>query len=89
MGGTLSRPHERFPKYFDAPFWKEYPYFLPCLATSSFMLIIFVITLCLFKEVSRSPPPPIDDNQLLNDLQYVDSPKAENANSRSDAFQCF
>ena len=51
MGGTLSRPHERFPRVFSGSFWKEYPYFLPCLATSSYVFIVFVISLFLFKEV--------------------------------------
>ncbi|KAH6909217.1 major facilitator superfamily domain-containing protein [Coprinopsis sp. MPI-PUGE-AT-0042] len=50
MGGTLSRPHEQFPKLFGAPFWREYPYFLPCVATSSFVVLSILVTLCFFKE---------------------------------------
>lgn len=50
LGGTLSRPHERFPTLFSSPFWERYPYFLPCLATSSFVLFAFVVALFLFKE---------------------------------------
>jgi hypothetical protein len=53
MGGTLSRPHEQFPKLFGAPFWREYPYFLPCVATSSFVVLSILVTLCFFKEVSQ------------------------------------
>ncbi|KAF8969098.1 major facilitator superfamily domain-containing protein [Flammula alnicola] len=52
LGGSLSRPHERFPKYFSGSFWKEYPYFLPCLVTSSYVLFAFMITLCFFKETN-------------------------------------
>lgn len=51
IGGSLSRPHERFPKYFSGAFWKEYPYFLPCLVASGYVLCAFVVTLFLFKEV--------------------------------------
>jgi len=50
LGGSLSRPHERFPNYFGGPFWKAYPYFLPCLVTSSYVLFAFLITLFFFKE---------------------------------------
>ncbi|TFK27818.1 MFS general substrate transporter [Coprinopsis marcescibilis] len=50
LGGTLARPHERFPKYFDTQFWRKYPYLLPCLATGSFVLVSFFIALTWFKE---------------------------------------
>src|SRR5437879_4066978 len=53
LGGSLSRPHERFPNYFGGSFWKLYPYFLPCLVTSSYVLFAFLITLFFFKEVGR------------------------------------
>ncbi|KAF8878528.1 major facilitator superfamily domain-containing protein [Infundibulicybe gibba] len=29
MGGSLSRPHERFPAVFTGQFWIDYPYFYP------------------------------------------------------------
>ncbi|KAF9532628.1 major facilitator superfamily domain-containing protein [Crepidotus variabilis] len=50
IGGTLSRPHERFPYAFGGQFWEKFPYFLPCLVTASYVLIAFLITLGLFKE---------------------------------------
>ncbi|KAJ7820078.1 major facilitator superfamily domain-containing protein [Mycena olivaceomarginata] len=31
LGGTLARPHDRFPKIFPGKFWQDFPYFLPCL----------------------------------------------------------
>jgi hypothetical protein len=52
LGGTLSRPHERFPGTFGGNFWKEYPYFLPCLVTASYVFFAFIITL-FFREVSE------------------------------------
>ena len=51
LGGSLSRPHERFPKFFGGAFWKDYPYFLPCLITSSYVAFSFVFALLYFKEV--------------------------------------
>ena len=51
VGGSLSRPQEHFPRSFGGKFWKEYPYFLPCLVTASYVLFAFLITLFFFKEV--------------------------------------
>ncbi|KAJ2934959.1 hypothetical protein H1R20_g2101, partial [Candolleomyces eurysporus] len=50
VGGSLSRPADRFPELFGAQFWKEYPYFLPCLATAAFTAIVLVTTIIWFKE---------------------------------------
>ncbi|KAJ6553597.1 major facilitator superfamily domain-containing protein [Mycena vulgaris] len=44
IGGSLARPHDRFPELFSATFWKEYPYFLPCLATGSFVFLSCFVT---------------------------------------------
>lgn len=54
MGGSLSKPHERFPSIFKNQFWQEYPYFLPCVATSSFVFVTIVVTAIFFKEVRPS-----------------------------------
>ncbi|KAH8993664.1 major facilitator superfamily transporter [Lactarius deliciosus] len=35
IGGVLSGPQDRWPTIFSHPFWGEYPYFLPCLATAA------------------------------------------------------
>ncbi|PBL04236.1 MFS general substrate transporter [Armillaria gallica] len=50
IGGTFARPHERFPEIFSSAFWEQYPYFLPCLVSSFFVFVSFLITLVLFKE---------------------------------------
>lgn len=52
LGGSLARPHERFPSLFGARFWQEYPYFLPCVATSGVVLVISLITLIMLQEVT-------------------------------------
>jgi hypothetical protein len=50
-GGTLSRPHERFPEVFKSQFWVDYPYLLPCLFSAFFAVVAFMITLIFLKEV--------------------------------------
>ncbi|KAF8875921.1 major facilitator superfamily domain-containing protein [Infundibulicybe gibba] len=50
VGGTFARPHERFPRVFGGQFWQDYPYFLPCLVTSSFVCVSFVVGLLFLKE---------------------------------------
>lgn len=50
-GGTLSRPHERFPTLFGNWFWEEYPYLLPCLFSTVFCTLCFVLTWVFLKEV--------------------------------------
>ena len=32
MGGLLSNPATKFPRWFSHPLYQRYPYFLPCLA---------------------------------------------------------
>ena len=48
----MARPHERFPQTFSGTFWKEYPYFLPCLVVTAYVFTTFVVTLLSLKEVS-------------------------------------
>jgi len=74
LGGTLSRPQERFPHSFRGTFWKEYPYFLPCMFISCLIFVPFVVTLVFFEEtVPKSKPsdafsveePPVPLRKLL------------------------
>ncbi|KJA16171.1 hypothetical protein HYPSUDRAFT_207236 [Hypholoma sublateritium FD-334 SS-4] len=56
LGGTLTRPSDNFPTIFTGQFWKEYPYFLPCLAPASIVFVIFLVTGIWFKETVTSKP---------------------------------
>ncbi|KZT11407.1 MFS general substrate transporter [Laetiporus sulphureus 93-53] len=38
LGGTFSRPAERFPSFFDYEFLRAYPYFLPCFVAGCLSL---------------------------------------------------
>ncbi|TFK34910.1 major facilitator superfamily domain-containing protein [Crucibulum laeve] len=49
LGGSLAQPHKHFPVTFQSPFWVEYPYFLPCLATAGLASVGVFFLIC-FKE---------------------------------------
>ncbi|KAJ7793679.1 major facilitator superfamily transporter, partial [Mycena olivaceomarginata] len=50
IGGSLARPHDRFPQLFSGKFWQDFPYFLPCLVTGSVVLLSFFVVFFFFKE---------------------------------------
>jgi hypothetical protein len=51
VGGTLSRPQDRWPHLFTHPFWANYPYFLPCLVVAVYCGMSWVIVAMLLEEV--------------------------------------
>lgn len=56
IGGTLSRPADRFPDTFgDSEFMKKYPYFLACAVPATFSALAWLITFTFLKETVRSP----------------------------------
>ncbi|KAJ6496298.1 major facilitator superfamily transporter [Mycena sanguinolenta] len=78
MGGQLSQPQRRFPATFPDQFWKDYPYFLPSLATGGLVAFSGLMVLFCFKETApnkkistdeqdfnRSPPSPVPLRELL------------------------
>jgi MFS family permease len=56
IGGVLSRPQDHWPNVFAHPFWGEYPYFLPCLATASYALLSFSLAAIFLEETLNSDP---------------------------------
>ncbi|KAH9052776.1 MFS general substrate transporter [Lactarius vividus] len=56
IGGVLSRPQDRWPNVFSHPFWGDYPYFLPCLATASYALLSFSLASIFLKETMKGDP---------------------------------
>lgn len=56
IGGSLSRPTERFPDTFgNSQFLRNYPYFLPCAVSATFSAFAWVFTLVFLREVSVQP----------------------------------
>ncbi|KDR66566.1 hypothetical protein GALMADRAFT_147793 [Galerina marginata CBS 339.88] len=52
IGGELVKPHERFPSVFGGEFWKQYPYFLPCLVVAIILATAFILILLFLKETA-------------------------------------
>ncbi|KAF8626604.1 hypothetical protein AX17_006522 [Amanita inopinata Kibby_2008] len=58
IGGELSRPSERFPRWFgNNEFLKKYPYFLPCAIPATFTAIACLVTFVFLKETIKHPIP--------------------------------
>jgi hypothetical protein len=53
IGGTLARPHDRFP-IFHSAFWEKYPYFLPCIVSATYSALALLLAFCFLKEVTHS-----------------------------------
>lgn len=51
IGGSLSNPTDRFPKFFSYVFFKKYPYFLPCCVAACFSALGFILCYFFLKEV--------------------------------------
>ncbi|KDQ29700.1 hypothetical protein PLEOSDRAFT_1112409 [Pleurotus ostreatus PC15] len=66
IGGSLAKPYERFPETFQSPFWREFPYFLPCAVAASIMLVCFFFCLVFLKETLGHYPSPIDGQESLD-----------------------
>ncbi|KAH9005430.1 MFS general substrate transporter [Lactarius hatsudake] len=68
IGGVLSRPQDRWPTIFSHPFWGEYPYFLPCLATAAYVLLSFILTAIFLKETVNSDSIMKPTTEVNSDL---------------------
>jgi MFS family permease len=51
LGGLLAHPERRW-NTFDTPFWREYPFLLPCLVGASFAIISVGFGIVFVEEVS-------------------------------------
>ncbi|KAK0551528.1 hypothetical protein OC846_003243 [Tilletia horrida] len=54
MGAWLSDPAETLPSFFDTPFWRENPYFLPCAAAGSLNLLAAIFGFFFLQETLSS-----------------------------------
>ena len=53
IGGSLSKPVERFPGVFgDWEFFKTYPYFLACAVPATWSAFAWLVAFLFLKEVS-------------------------------------
>ena len=52
IGGSLSRPAEKFPETFGhSEFFRTYPYFLPCAIPATFTIICWTVVFFFLEEV--------------------------------------
>ncbi|KAH8100132.1 MFS general substrate transporter [Cristinia sonorae] len=68
MGGTLAKPHDRWPEVFSHPFWRQYPYFLPCAASAAFSALIFIIVSIFLKETIPTKRKLVSEPESLTDF---------------------
>ncbi|KAI0928815.1 hypothetical protein AcW2_004698 [Taiwanofungus camphoratus] len=54
LGGTLSDPATKYPKYFNYDFLKAYPYFLPCFVAGVISLMGATLVYCFLEETLPS-----------------------------------
>ncbi|OZJ06400.1 hypothetical protein BZG36_00665 [Bifiguratus adelaidae] len=71
LGGFLAEPALRFPLLFDTPFWRAYPYFLPCLVSSIGSFVGWLVAFAYFKEthpllLKRNPSLDSIESRLQN-----------------------
>jgi hypothetical protein len=64
IGGGLSNPGHHFPTLFKGDFWKDHPYFLPCLVVGIIVIVSLLLVFIFFKEVSY-PSVQISSDLIL------------------------
>ncbi|KAI9443937.1 MFS general substrate transporter [Lactarius indigo] len=71
IGGVLSRPQDRWPNVFSHPFWGEFPYLLPCLATSAYTLILFILAAIFLKETVSTDSAMKTNTEIGSDVPQM------------------
>jgi len=74
IGGVLSRPQDRWPNLFSHPFWGTYPYFLPCLATAAYGIVLFSVAVIFLKETVNNDPVKRHNTENVGDGEILDGP---------------
>ncbi|KAG1906453.1 major facilitator superfamily domain-containing protein [Suillus fuscotomentosus] len=58
IGGTLARPQDHWPALFAGPFWRNYPYFLPCAVAACLFVVALVMMLMFLDETLSTKRRP-------------------------------
>jgi len=67
IGGVLSHPYERFPRYFGAvELFRIHPYIFPCLVTAGITVVGIIFTSLYLRESVSTPVPPILSMKLFS-----------------------
>ncbi|PVF98387.1 MFS general substrate transporter [Serendipita vermifera] len=61
VGGILAHPEIGFPSLFGGPFWREYPYALPCFVGAGYALVLAIMGAIVLRETlpSRRATPEL------------------------------
>ncbi|KIJ60665.1 hypothetical protein HYDPIDRAFT_43197 [Hydnomerulius pinastri MD-312] len=54
IGGSFSHPASKYPEAFDYEFWRDYPYFLPCLIAAIVAIIGVILGYAFLEETLPS-----------------------------------
>ncbi|KAG8217332.1 major facilitator superfamily domain-containing protein [Butyriboletus roseoflavus] len=54
IGGSFSHPADKYPQFFDHEFWREYPYFLPCLIAAIIAITGVILGFAFLEETLPS-----------------------------------
>ncbi|KAI0820024.1 MFS general substrate transporter [Trametes gibbosa] len=69
IGGTFADPAKEWPEVFTDPFWKEYPYLLPCLITSAISTVAALLSVFALEETlpgkRKNKSPVIEEEPIL------------------------
>ncbi|KAG2134352.1 MFS general substrate transporter [Suillus cothurnatus] len=77
MGGMLARPQDHRPGLFTNPFWRKYPYFLPCVVSASLLLLALFILLHFLEETLSTKRRPSLTLSISGVSRGVDSDDQE------------
>ncbi|KAK2467032.1 hypothetical protein APHAL10511_001290 [Amanita phalloides] len=70
IGGALAKPADRFPKFLDIPFMRQYPYFLPCLVTSLIAFVAYMTAYFFLHETSPRERAKIQHDEYGTSDEY-------------------
>ncbi|KZT22272.1 MFS general substrate transporter [Neolentinus lepideus HHB14362 ss-1] len=62
IGGTFANPAEQYPAWFDTPFFRAYPYILPCFITALAAVVASLLAVFILEETL---PKKRKDNENL------------------------
>ena len=54
IGGTFAEPATEYPHWFNTPFFRKYPYILPCIIAGTFAVAAAIVSITWLQEVCKA-----------------------------------